>query len=121
MTAPGYTIPERGARFAGGDVVPAAADANAPTSCPTWTRVDPETWERAAILWLNYPNNPTGAVAPLAFLRDAAELARTHDVPAGARRGVQRAVVRRRPAGSALQVGDLTNVIVLNTLASVPR
>ena len=31
-------------------------------------------------MWLNYPNNPTGAVAPLAFLEHAADLARRHDV-----------------------------------------
>lgn len=43
--------------------------------------------ERARILWLNYPNNPTGAVAPLSFLAEAVELAReyhfviAHDAP----------------------------------------
>jgi len=33
---------------------------------------------RAAVLWLNYPNNPTGAVAPLAFLEGAVDFARRH-------------------------------------------
>ncbi|UCC61880.1 MAG: LL-diaminopimelate aminotransferase [Anaerolineae bacterium] len=33
---------------------------------------------RAAVLWLNYPNNPTGAVAPLAFFEQAINLARRH-------------------------------------------
>ena len=42
-------------------------------SCPTSTAVDGATWDRAALLWLNYPNNPTGAVAPLSFLREAAD------------------------------------------------
>jgi aspartate/methionine/tyrosine aminotransferase len=32
------------------------------------------------VLWLNYPNNPTGAVAPLSFLRAAAERCAAHDV-----------------------------------------
>ena len=43
--------------------------------------MDDATWDRAAILWLNYPNNPTGAVAPLAFLRGAPPSdAAAHDV-----------------------------------------
>jgi len=33
---------------------------------------------RAAVLWLNYPNNPTGAVAPLAFFERAVDFARQH-------------------------------------------
>jgi LL-diaminopimelate aminotransferase len=32
------------------------------------------------ILWLNYPNNPTGAVADLAFFQQAAEFARLHNI-----------------------------------------
>ncbi len=35
---------------------------------------------RAKILFLNYPNNPTGATAPLEFLEDAVEFARTYDL-----------------------------------------
>jgi LL-diaminopimelate aminotransferase len=34
----------------------------------------------AKILWLNYPNNPTGATAPLAFLEEVVEFARRHDI-----------------------------------------
>jgi LL-diaminopimelate aminotransferase len=34
----------------------------------------------AKILWLNYPNNPTGATAPLAFFEQAVEFARLHDI-----------------------------------------
>ena len=32
-----------------------------------------------AIVWVNYPHNPTGAVAPLAFYEELAELAARHD------------------------------------------
>ena len=34
---------------------------------------------RAKILWLNYPNNPTGAIAPLEFFVHAVAFAREHD------------------------------------------
>ena len=46
-------------------------------SCPTSTRS--RAWDGVALLWVNYPNNPTGAVAPLDFYERAAELARRHD------------------------------------------
>ena len=36
--------------------------------------------ERARIMYLNYPNNPTGAVAPDGVFERAVELAREHDV-----------------------------------------
>ena len=36
--------------------------------------------ERAKVLWLNYPNNPTGAVADLAFFERAVSFAREHDI-----------------------------------------
>lgn len=36
--------------------------------------------ERARVLWLNYPNNPTGAVAPLSFFEDVVVFARQHNI-----------------------------------------
>ena len=68
-TEPGYPVPERGAAFAGARGRSRCRCSRRTASCPTSTRVDDETWERTAILWVNYPNNPTGAVAPLALLR----------------------------------------------------
>ena len=47
---------------------------------PDLDAVDDETWSRAAIVWVCYPNNPTGAVAPLSFYERLAETAREHDV-----------------------------------------
>ena len=36
--------------------------------------------KKAKLLWLNYPNNPTGAVAELDFFNRAVEFARQHDL-----------------------------------------
>ena len=77
VTAPGYTIAERGARFAGGGSLRLPLR-EAARFLPDLEAVDHATWERTALLWLNYPNNPTGAVAPLAFLRRPRDLAREH-------------------------------------------
>ena len=43
---------------------------------PDLDAIDDETWSRIAVFWVNYPNNPTGAVAPLAFYERARGAAR---------------------------------------------
>jgi succinyldiaminopimelate transaminase len=115
VTSPGYTIPERGARFAGGEVMrlPLREEGG---FLPDLRGVDVATWARTSVLWLNYPNNPTGAIATPVFLRGAAELARTHGFLLACDEAYSELWFDRPPA-SGLQVGDLTNVVVLNTLS----
>jgi succinyldiaminopimelate transaminase len=115
VTAPGYTIPERGARFAGGDVL--RLPLTAPEFLPDLDGVGADAWNRAAILWLNYPNNPTGAVAPLSFLEHTAELARRHDFLLALDEAYSEVWFDDGPPASALELDDLTNVVVLNTLS----
>ena len=114
-TEPGYPVPERGAAFAGADVLQLPLlEQNA--FLPDLEAVEPETWERAAIVWLNYPNNPTGAVAPLDFLRQAAELSRTH----GFLLACDEAYTELwfdEPPHSCLEVRERGNVAVFNTLS----
>ena len=115
-TAPGYPIPERGARFAGASVerLPLAEDGD---FLPDLGSLDDRTWSRAAILWLNYPNNPTGATAPLSFLEDAAARCRAHDVLLASDEAYSELWFEGGPPASVLQTGDLTNVVALNTLS----
>ncbi len=47
---------------------------------PDLEAIPGEVWRKASILWLNYPNNPTGAAAPASFLEDAVKRAREHGV-----------------------------------------
>jgi len=115
VTAPGYTIPERGARFAGAAVL--RLSLARPDFLPDIEGVSPDTWNRTAILWLNYPNNPTGSVAPLTFLERAAELARRHDFLLALDEAYSELWFEDGPPASALELGDLTNVVVLNTLS----
>lgn len=42
--------------------------------------IPPEAAQQAKLLWINYPNNPTTAVAPLAFFREAVEFGRRHGI-----------------------------------------
>jgi succinyldiaminopimelate transaminase len=115
VTAPGYTIAARGARFAGSSALRLPLR-EAAGFLPDLGGVDPATWERTALLWLNYPNNPTGAVAPLSFLREAAALARRHGFLLACDEAYSELWFDEPPAGG-LQLEDLTNVLVLNTLS----
>jgi LL-diaminopimelate aminotransferase len=47
---------------------------------PDLAGIPAETAARANLLFFNYPNNPTGAVAPDGFFERAVDLARSHDV-----------------------------------------
>jgi acetylornithine aminotransferase len=113
VTTPGYPVPERGALFAGRAVVelPLRADAG---FLPDLDAVD---WSAVGLLWLCYPNNPTAATAPLEFYERAAELARRHDFVLASDEAYSELYFGDEPPVSALQVGDLRNVAVLNTLS----
>jgi succinyldiaminopimelate transaminase len=116
VTSPGYTIPERGARFAGGDVARLSITESG-AFLPDLQAVDASTWSRTAALWLNYPNNPTGATAPLEFLKTAADHCRSHDVLLASDEAYSELWFEAEPPASVLQVGDLTNVLVFHTLS----
>jgi LL-diaminopimelate aminotransferase len=47
---------------------------------PDLEAVAPPDRERARLMYLNYPNNPTGAVAPEGLFEQAVEFARGHDL-----------------------------------------
>jgi succinyldiaminopimelate transaminase len=114
-TSPGYPVPDRGAAFAGADVeqLPLLEPAG---FLPDLDAVDAETWERAAIVWINYPNNPTGAVAPLDFLARLAALSREHEFLIAADEAYTE-LWFEEPPHSALEVRDDGNVAVFNTLS----
>jgi len=47
---------------------------------PRLNAIPAEIAQRARLMWLNYPNNPTGAVAPLSFFEQAVEFCRRYDI-----------------------------------------
>jgi succinyldiaminopimelate transaminase len=116
VTAPGYTIPERGARWAGADVLRLPLREER-TFLPDLEAIEDDVWRRVAVLWVNYPNNPTGAVAPQALYERLAGLAREHDFLLASDEAYSELYFGIEPPGSALAVGDLSNVLVVNTLS----
>ena len=75
---PGYITFTRGTLFAGGEVycLPLLAESG---YLPNLDAIPEVVLRRAKLLWLNYPNNPTAAVAHLDFFTKAVELAHKYD------------------------------------------
>ena len=76
---PGYPVYETGTILAGGDahLLPLTPEND---FLVDFDAIDDEVAERATVLWLNYPNNPTAAVADIDFFRRAVEYCAEHDL-----------------------------------------
>ena len=74
---PAYPVYQAGTVFADGKAYPMPL-ARARGFLPDLGAVPVDVLRLAKILWLNYPNNPTGAVAPREFLVKGVEFARRH-------------------------------------------
>jgi succinyldiaminopimelate transaminase len=113
VTEPGYPVPARGAAFAGARVgtLP-LLESNG--FLPDLEAVD--DWDRIALFWVNYPNNPTGATAPLAFYEQLAALARDHDFVLCSDEAYSE-LWFEEPPRSALELSDRSNVAVFQTLS----
>jgi succinyldiaminopimelate transaminase len=110
---PAYPVYERGALFAGGQVATVPLR-EADGWLPDLDRFD--AWDEIAIFWVCYPNNPTGAVAPLSFYEELAARAREHGFLVCSDEAYSELWFDEPPV-SALQVPDRTNVVVFNTLS----
>ncbi len=108
---PGYPVYSSSAEFAGAEVIrmPLRAENG---FLPDFSALASETLERVRLMWLNYPNNPTGATADLAFFQEVVDLAArygflvAHDAP------YTEVCFDGYVAPSLLQVPDATQVAV---------
>jgi succinyldiaminopimelate transaminase len=114
-TDPGYPVYERGALFA--HARPLALPLRESNGfMPDLDAIDDETWARLAVFWVNYPNNPTAAVAPLSFYERLSALAREHGFVVASDEAYTELWFEEPPA-SVLQLADRTNVLAFNTLS----
>ena len=79
MTTPGYPVMGTHTQYLGGEVV------NLPLIeengfLPDLKNIDSETAKKAKLLYLNYPNNPTGANASRKFFAEAVEFAKANNI-----------------------------------------
>ncbi|HEY2544061.1 MAG TPA: aminotransferase class I/II-fold pyridoxal phosphate-dependent enzyme, partial [Gaiellaceae bacterium] len=108
---PTYPVYERGALFAGADVqtLPLVRENG---FLPDLDSIPDDT----ALVWVNYPHNPTGAVAPLDFYERLAGLAAERDFYVASDEAYTELWFGEPPA-SALQASDRSKTIVFQTLS----
>jgi acetylornithine aminotransferase len=107
---PAYPVYERGALFAGAHIrtLPLTREGG------FLPNLD-ELPDDLALVWVNYPHNPTGAVAPLSFYEELAEAAERHDFLIASDEAYTELWFDEPPA-SALQA-DRSRTIVFQTLS----
>ncbi len=76
---PAYPVYAVGTMFAGGEVYPLPLEEER-GFLPVLEAIPAGVADRAKVLWINYPNNPTGALATLDFFERAVHFARRHDI-----------------------------------------
>ncbi len=108
---PAYPVYERGALFAGAHVrtLPLLRENG---FLPDLAALDDDV----ALVWVNYPHNPTGAVAPRAFYDELAAAAARHDFVIGSDEAYTE-LWFTEPPPSALQAEDRSRVVVFQTLS----
>jgi len=79
VPSPGYPVYVSGTVFAGGSVYTMPLT-ETHDWLPRLEEIPHEVCRRAKVMWLNYPNNPTGATATLLFLEQAVAFAQRHDI-----------------------------------------
>lgn len=77
---PGYPVYSVGTLFAGGEChwMPLTEENN---WLPDLDSISPEIATKAKALWINYPNNPTGAIAGSKFFERVVDFAGTYSIP----------------------------------------
>lgn len=80
ITDPAYPVYSIGTRLAGGE--PYFLSLTKENKfLPELDNIPAEVLTRAKCLWLNYPNNPTGAVAGIDFFEKAVAFGKKHNIP----------------------------------------
>lgn len=76
---PGYAVYRTSTIFAGGEphAIPLKAENN---FLPDLNTISEEVARKAKLLWINYPNNPTGALATLEFFEELVDYCRQYDI-----------------------------------------
>ena len=111
---PAYPVYERGALFAGAEVV--TLPLREERRLASRSRRVRRAGTSSALFWTCYPNNPTGATAPLAFYEELAARAREHGFLLCSDEAYSELWFDEPPV-SALQLERRENVVVFNTLS----
>lgn len=113
-----YPIPATMTRLAEGEVFSLPVDA-AHGFLPELDRIPGDVLDRARLLYLNYPNNPTGVGAPLEYLEKALNLARRHDLLIVHDCAYEEIWFQERPRSFLELPGGLDHVVEFHSLSKM--
>ncbi|MCK5676200.1 MAG: LL-diaminopimelate aminotransferase [Verrucomicrobia bacterium] len=100
QTVPGYPVMATHAKYLGGEVVDIPLlEENA--FLPDLGKIDPEQADRCKLFYINYPNNPTGAVATDGFYDELIAFAKKHNI----------LVVQDAPYATLVYEGKRTSIL----------
>jgi LL-diaminopimelate aminotransferase len=112
---PGYPPYTRGTLFAGGTnyTYPLRAEEG---FVPNLGKIPESVLARTKMIWVCYPNSPTGAVAPLSFFQEAAEICREKNILLVSDEAYSEMYFTPEAPPSALQAG-LENVLAVFSMS----
>ncbi len=113
-----YPIPATMTRIAEGEVYPMPVNAGN-GFLPDLDRIPSEILDRSRLLYLNYPNNPTGIGAPKEYLEKALNLARRHDLLIVHDCAYEEIYFRERPHSFLEFEGALDHVVEFHSLSKM--
>ena len=113
--SPGYPPYTRGALFAEGIAyqVPIRKSNN---FLIDFSQIDERAAKKAKLLWLNYPNSPSGVMATEEFYRNAVAFARKYDIIIASDEAYSEIYFTQKPPISLLNI-EKKGVIVFNSLS----
>lgn len=76
---PGYPVYRASATIAGAEIAELLLTPNNKYQ-PDFSTISEQTAKKAKLMWLNYPNNPTGAIADLATFEEAVAFCRKYEI-----------------------------------------
>ena len=116
VTTPGYPVAARSTQLAGGELLELALDPQSDW-LPSIDAIPDSAWRRLAVIWINSPNNPTGAEAPLAFYDELAERCRRHGVVLASDEAYSEIYLGDAKPASVLELDDPTHILAFNSLS----
>lgn len=108
---PYYPTYIRGTELAGGEpyLIPLLAEND---YLPDLESIPAEIAQKAKLIWINYPNNPLGAIAPLAFYERLVHFAQKHQIIICADAAYTQVHYSERPQPSIMQVKGAKDVAI---------
>lgn len=108
---PGYITYTRGTEIAGGEIV--TFDLTEEDNyLPQFDKIPIEIARQARLIWLNYPNNPTGATATLSLFEETVRFAEKNNILVCHDAAYSQVIFGDRAAPSILQIPNAEKVAV---------